>query len=286
MKEFSVRIIQLLILSKTIFVLIFLFPISGLSNDHTDRMGKDTANDSDQIEHEKLVFETRSCHFKNEKNMEDLIRVTNKWKNYLNKSGVNYSAWLLTPQFYNTEVLDHEVYWFGASPSRSEFMKSLDVWASREDSSWNKVRAEFDSILTCESRLAWQAEKTRSGSPENLDQGRTFILMCDIRDGYDLDSVSDSYDEMTVISKRLGVDQDHFRLYGSPFTQSFKNTYFYSPDDFSQFDYLHMIMESSNAAGVENSRRFGEEGRKARQEKIISKVNCEVLGNLTHYKIR
>ena len=148
------KIIQTLIPSKTIVFFILLFPISGLSNDHTDRTGKDTANDSDQIEHEKLVFETRSCHFKNEKNMEDLIRVTNKWKNYLNKSGVNYSAWLLTPQFYNTEVLDHEVYWFGASPSRSEFMKSLDVWASREDSSWNRVREEFDSILTCESRLA------------------------------------------------------------------------------------------------------------------------------------
>ena len=82
------KIIQLLIPSKTIFVLIFLSPISALSN-NTDRMGKDTANDSDQIEHEKLVFETRSCHFKNEKNMEDLIRVTNKWKNYFDKSGVN-----------------------------------------------------------------------------------------------------------------------------------------------------------------------------------------------------
>ena len=71
------KIIQLLIPSKTIFVLIFLSPISALSN-NTDRMGKDTANDSDQSEHEKLVFETRSCHFKNEKNMEDLIRVTDK----------------------------------------------------------------------------------------------------------------------------------------------------------------------------------------------------------------
>ena len=68
-----------------------------------------------------LPLEGFACNYNSGKDMSDLSKVTDKWNDYADETGVQYNAWIFTPYFYSEEQTA-DTYWIGVAPTWEELL--------------------------------------------------------------------------------------------------------------------------------------------------------------------
>ena len=63
-----------------------------------------------------IPVEGFACNYAPGKDMDDLMKVTEEWNDYVDDSDVKYSAWIFSTYFYSEEETA-DFFWIGASPT-------------------------------------------------------------------------------------------------------------------------------------------------------------------------
>lgn len=140
----------------------------------------------------------RACNFKEGKTLRDLERVTAKFREWANKSDIEYAAWTLFPEFQHT--LQFDFGWLGAWPSSEAFGVSMENWKTTGRS----VYAEFAEVMDCRNshQLALSLPiNAPEGTPED---GVLMFYACDVEDGKTLDDAYAAHLNLGTAMKGMG----------------------------------------------------------------------------------
>jgi hypothetical protein len=85
-----------------------------------------------------------ACNWQKGKGMSDLKKVAKKFNQWADKNDMQYSAWILTPQFTAAD-LGFQVGWLGGWPDGNAFGKGQDKWMA----SGGDLGDEFNAVIDC-----------------------------------------------------------------------------------------------------------------------------------------
>jgi hypothetical protein len=103
-------------------------------------------------------MEAFGCNFSENRDMNDLMRVVKEWNKYSDTTGTNYSAWVLTPYYFNSSET-HDIYWIGFSSDFEEMGRASEVMLTEEGS---KINDKFNSVVPCDEHSLWGTEVIRA----------------------------------------------------------------------------------------------------------------------------
>ena len=103
-------------------------------------------------------MEAFGCNFSENRDMNDLMRVVKEWNKYSDTTGTNYSAWVLTPYYFNSSET-HDIYWIGFSSDFVEMGRASEVMLTEEGS---KINDKFNSVVPCDEHSLWGTEVIRA----------------------------------------------------------------------------------------------------------------------------
>lgn len=119
----------------------------------------------------------RACTFRDGKGMQDLDKVSEKFRAYANENDFNYAAWILVPEFHTS--VPYDVGWLGAWRSSQDFGISMEKWKT----SSNGLAEEFDQVMDCGTRhelAMWVPITAAESTPED---GVLMISRCTLNEG-------------------------------------------------------------------------------------------------------
>jgi hypothetical protein len=140
----------------------------------------------------------RACNFQSGKSMEDLDKVSAKFRQYANKNDFAYSAWTLTPQYHNGVGFD--VGWLGAWPNGDAYGVSMDKWAT----SGRGLQAEFDQVIDCSSRHELALSLPINAPEGTPADGLLMIYQCTLEDGKTLGDAYAAHLKWGTVKKGMG----------------------------------------------------------------------------------
>jgi hypothetical protein len=126
----------------------------------------------------------RSCNFREGKTLADLEKTGSKLREYAKEHDLNYSAWILLPQYHTGA--DYDVGWLGAWPSGGAFGVSMERWIQEAVD----LQEEFDKVIDCSARHE-MAMSLPINAPEGTpEDGVLMFYACTVNDGK---TVADAY---------------------------------------------------------------------------------------------
>jgi hypothetical protein len=124
--------------------------------------------------------EMYSCSYNKGKGPRDLDKAVAKFNEWSDaNSPTGYTAWTLTPQYYNADIT-FDVAWLGAWTDNAEMGSNTDAFVSKGAD----VQAGFDRVLTCDSHNGAQAVEVKA--PQNAAPPARGIVMfssCTLAEG-------------------------------------------------------------------------------------------------------
>ena len=119
-----------------------------------------------------IPLEGFACNYNSGQDMGDLLKVTDKWNDYADETGVQYNAWIFTPYFYS-EDQQADTYWIGVAPTWEELMRGAETMIAPKG---QKIQAEFDKVSNCYDHTNWGLEIVRPSA--ELGDGVVTIQWC------------------------------------------------------------------------------------------------------------
>ena len=151
-------------------------------------------------------MEAFSCNFSDNKDLGDLLRVTKEWNSYVDKTGLVYSAWVLTPYYFNNSE-EYDMYWIGFSTSFEEMAN--DVMITNEG---QKIQAKFDQVCPAEEHTLWGTEVVRAPKIAPGD-GVLTISSCTLSEGATREAVLAADEKWNAFLDQAGTEGGLYRWY-------------------------------------------------------------------------
>ena len=129
-------------------------------------------------------MEAFGCNFSENRDMNDLMRVVKEWNKYSDTTGTNYSAWVLTPYYFNSSET-HDIYWIGFSSDFEEMGRASEVMLTEEGS---KINDKFNSVVPCDEHSLWGTEVIRAPKAP-VGDGYLTISDCTLSEGANREAV-------------------------------------------------------------------------------------------------
>jgi hypothetical protein len=123
----------------------------------------------------------RACSYRDGKSMNDLLKVSAKFRDYANKNDFAYSAWILAPE-YQTGI-DFDVGWLGSWPNSDAYGVSMEKWKN----TGKQLMAEFNQVMDCSSRHELVLSKPINAPQGTPEDGVMMFYACHLNDGVNLD---------------------------------------------------------------------------------------------------
>ena len=140
----------------------------------------------------------RACNFHDGKSMKDLDKVTEKFRQYANKSDVDYAAWILTPQYQTGFGAD--LAWLGAWPDGEAFGVSMERWNSEGRS----VQVAFNEVVDCSLRHEMALSIPLHASQSNPADSVLMFYRCSLDEGKTLNDAYVAHLELGAAMKGMG----------------------------------------------------------------------------------
>ncbi|RLQ21790.1 hypothetical protein DWB85_10915 [Seongchinamella sediminis] len=85
------------------------------------------------------------CNYRDGKDAEDLMQVTQKWNKWMDRHGAApYSAWILHPVLSSTNM-PIDVVWLGAWQNGNDMGKGMQAWSEKG----GELGEEFEEVIDC-----------------------------------------------------------------------------------------------------------------------------------------
>jgi len=140
----------------------------------------------------------RTCDLRDGKTIEDLNKVTAKFRAYASKSNTEYAAWTLFPQ-YHTD-LDYDLAWMGAWPDAGSFGVSMEGW--KKDG--RGLAAEFDQVMDCSSRHMMVLSYPINAPAGVPQDGLWLFYGCNLNEGVSVPEAYEAHLEAGQVMKTMG----------------------------------------------------------------------------------
>lgn len=200
----------------------------------------------------------QACNFRSGKNMADLDKVSEQFRQYANKNDFAYSAWTLTPQYHSGAGFD--VGWLGAWPDGVSYGVSMDKWRT----TGRDIAAKFNQVLDCSSRHELVMSLPINAPEGTPTDGVLLIYQCTLQDGKNLDEAYAAHLEWGSVKKGLGF---------------LDNSWMFQPvigvGDID-FDYYHAVVFSRYSDLGAAMEVYANEGGMQKRENILENiVSCK-----------
>ena len=139
-----------------------------------------------------------ACNFRDGKGMQDLDKVSTKFREYANKNDIAYSAWTLTPQYHTGA--DFDVGWLGAWPDGEAFGVSMERW----NKTGRQLQAEFDQVIDCSGRHEMALSLPINAPEGTPEDGVLMFYQCSLHDGKSLNEAYAAHLKAGTAMKGLG----------------------------------------------------------------------------------
>jgi hypothetical protein len=196
----------------------------------------------------------QACNFRSGKGMADLDKVSEEFREYVNKNDFAYSAWTLTPQYYSGAGFD--VGWLGAWPDGVSYGVSEEKWRN----TGGDIAAKFNQVLDCGGRqlaFSWPISAPE-GTPAD---GVLLVYECALEEGKTLQDAYAAHMKWGTAKKGLGY---------------LDNSWMWIPavgvGDID-FDYRHAVVFYRYSDMGDTMEKYANEGGIQAREKILGGIS-------------
>ena len=215
---------------------------------------------------------TLSCNFLPGKDMDDYMKVVNKYNEWADENNPNpQSAWVFIPSFFENRA--HDFYWVGASPSRLEAAQNMDYWMENGAS----LGKQFQKVTDCDQSQLWAGQTIyASDNFEDLPRGMVGAQSCKIHAGKSWSDVGEATRKIEQIVMDAGVTN--------------RAVYRWQPRegvDRSKTDFLNLFVSETMEQRIRNGNMLAEAKAWAKIRDINNSVmSCRSLGMSRFIKVR
>lgn len=165
------------------------------------------------------ALETFSCNFADGKDMDDFMKVANKWDKFADKAfSMPYQGYVLTP--YYSADMEHDLYWVGFSPNFAAQGKTDQEMLEKGAS----LQADFDAISLCDSHSQFAVFPVYSTGAPVTSSGVVDFSACSLKDDASQQAIAAADAKMNAFMKELDVNVSivrWFPLQGTDFPGDF-----------------------------------------------------------------
>jgi len=192
----------------------------------------------------------RACNFREGKTMQDLDKVSEKFRQYANKDDVGYAAWTLTPDLNSAAGFD--VAWLGAWPDGVAYGVSMERWKAPG----NEVAAQFNEVVDCSARHEMAMSMPVNAPESTPEDGVLLFYQCTLHGGKTLGEAYAAHLELGQANKAKGSLASSWMF--TPVAGAGKIDFdYYQVVGFSRYSDMGDTMEMFvNRGGIENRDRF------------------------------
>ena len=197
----------------------------------------------------------RACNFREGKGMQDLEKVTAKFREYANKNDFAYAAWVLTPQFHAGAGFD--LGWLGAWPDGESFGVSMESWHAPN----NSIAAQFNEVIDCSLRHEMAMSQPINAPESTPTNGVVMFYQCSLNEGKTLADAYAAHLDAGLAMKAKG---------------SLGMSWFYTPAVGAgniDFDYYHVVAFSRYSDMGATMEMYVNGGGIQAQQKILGSVS-------------
>lgn len=148
-----------------------------------------------------------ACNYQDGKGLSDLMKVGKKFSQWADKNDMNYSAWILTPQFTAADV-GFEVGWLGGWSDGNAFGKGQDAWMA----GGSDLAGDFDAVIDCMSHeMASSAAVNAPDGPGG--NGVVMFSECTLQPGKTHRQALDGHRKVGAMMKGMGSKASSWAFY-------------------------------------------------------------------------
>ncbi len=210
----------------------------------------------------------QACNFRSGKDMADLDKVSEQFREYANKNDLAYAAWTLTPQYYSGAGFD--VGWLGAWPDGVSYGVSAELWAT----TGRDIAAKFNQVMDCSGRelsFSWPINAPE-GTPAD---GVLLVYECALEEGKTLEDAYAAHMKWGSAKKGLGY---------------LDNSWMWIPAVAAgdiDFDYRHAVLFYRYSDMGATMEKYANEGGIKSREKILGGISaCKTPAMLDATSVR
>ncbi|MEL7449892.1 MAG: hypothetical protein AAFN78_11830 [Pseudomonadota bacterium] len=153
-------------------------------------------------------IEIFGCNYMDGKGMDDLMRTTSRWNDWMDKEGrEEYWAYILNPIMHSPEMT-FDVLWVGGWSNGNSMGESMEFWINQGADQG----AEFSKVVDC-SVHALFATITLKPSTEPWRAGPVSFNDCHVKNNRSYEDVFDKIGEWAAYEVEQGVDSSHFAMF-------------------------------------------------------------------------
>jgi hypothetical protein len=147
------------------------------------------------------------CNYQPGKDMNDLMKVTQRFNKWADKNDPSYSAWILTPAYGQfTEI--PQLIWLGSNPSGNEMGKAQKSWRANG----GDLQKEFDSVIACGGHSV--ASSVQISAPDGPPgDGVVMFTQCSIDDGSDWMKAITAHKKYSASMRALGAKNSNWLFF-------------------------------------------------------------------------
>ena len=158
------------------------------------------ADNHDSEESQWNVAEYYVSVFKEGKDMDDMMKWTEKWNSWANETDhfKDYNAAMLVPYYHSGEQ-PHDFVWVGLSPNPEAHFRGNDHWFNNG----TKLLAELNKILESGNQTTYTWQRVVSQTPSGQASYAVYSD-CKLADGVTADDFYNAYVAYAKAAKKLG----------------------------------------------------------------------------------
>tara|TARA_Y100001936_G_scaffold180212_1_gene177144 strand:- start:1031 stop:1798 length:768 start_codon:yes stop_codon:yes gene_type:complete len=204
------------------------------------------------------AMEALQCNFSDGKDMDDVMKVLEDWKDISDENQYAYNAWTLTPLYYSESDVPFDFGWMGYTPNMEEMGRVQDSFQEVGQSVMNK----WNRVTDCSGQSLFRVFEARAPQNEFTEGqiGYMSISSCSLIEGKTADDLEESDKVWNAYNDKNGFSGGVYRWWPGPGT----------PTD-ADFDFYLAI-------GFESVEQMGR-GRDMRMEGMINDTRPESILN-------
>lgn len=149
-----------------------------------------------------------ACNYVDGKGMKDLLRVADRWNDWMDDEGQdNYWAFTLMPLFHSEEI-DFDFVWAGGWADGANMAVSTEHWLTQG----GDLSAEFEEVVSCSAHLVFAVLAMQS-LPDPWQVGPVEFSNCTVKRGREMSETLKAMEEWVAYTTENGVHAGHFVLF-------------------------------------------------------------------------
>ena len=131
------------------------------------------------------ALEAFFCSFEKGKDMDDLLKVTAEWDEWIDTSDSKaYDAYVMQPVINTGADFPYDYFWLGVAKNHEAMGQSSDEWMKKG----SKIAAKFDAVAPCDTHILMTSQVVKPGN-NNVKGGFAQISSCELKDGANMGSL-------------------------------------------------------------------------------------------------